>query len=206
MSSVDRTLKRLFDFSVSGIALIILIPILLLISVLIKWDSDGPVLFKQERLGKDGKPFTMYKFRTMQQNAPICRNSDGTYFVGANDPRLTRIGRLLRESSLDELPQLFNVLKNDMSLVGPRPDPVPALEIYNDLLRRKLEVKPGIASLASLYGRNCVSLEERAKWEAYYVDQQSLKLDFEILLKTAVLVLLRKGVYSPESSSDKLPN
>jgi len=198
--------KRLMDVVLATVALIILSPFLILIAALIKMDSSGPVLFLQNRLGKDGRPFTMYKFRTMQHNAPVTRNPDGSYFVGANDPRLTRIGRLLREYTLDEIPQLLNVLKGDMSLVGPRPDQVADLELYDDLLRRKLEVKPGMANLALIHGRNILSWLQRAEWDAYYVDHHSLKLDLEILLKAAVLVLLRKGVYYPDDYPDRIRN
>jgi len=190
--------KRLMDIVLAAIALIVLSPFLILIAIFIKIDSPGPVLFRQKRLGMDGVPFTMYKFRTMYQNAPTVRNPDGSYFVGANDPRLTRVGRFLREYTLDEIPQLINVLKGDMSLVGPRPDQVADLELYDDLLRRKLEVKPGMANLALVHGRNLLSWRQRAEWDAYYVDHRSLRLDLEILFKTAVLVLLRKGVYYPE--------
>jgi lipopolysaccharide/colanic/teichoic acid biosynthesis glycosyltransferase len=198
--------KRLLDITVASLALVVLSPLLVLIAILIKIDSPGPVLFRQKRLGRGGIPFTMYKFRTMKHNATVVRNPDGSYFVGANDPRLTRIGRFLREFTLDEIPQLINVLKGDMSLVGPRPDQVADLELYDDLLKRKLEVKPGMANLALIHGRNLLSWRQRAEWDAYYVDHRSLRLDLEILLKTAVLVLLRKGVYYPEDYPDQVRN
>lgn len=198
--------KRIMDIVVATLALVALAPLLVLIAILIKIDSAGPVLFRQKRFGKNAVPFTMYKFRTMQHNAPVIRNPDGSYFVGRNDSRLTRMGRFLREYTVDEIPQLLNVLKGDMSLVGPRPDQVGDLELYDDLLKRKLEVKPGMANLALVHGRNLLTRRERAEWDAYYVDHCCLKLDLEILLKTVALVLLRKGVYYPEDYPDRVRN
>ena len=198
--------KRIIDVVVSFLVFIVLSPLLFLISILIKIDSPGSVLFCQKRLGKEGKPFTMYKFRTMHHNAPIIRNPDGSIFVGDGDSRLTRVGRFLREYTLDEIPQILNVLKGDMSLVGPRPDMVEHLELYDNLKRRKLEVKPGMANLPLIHGRNSLSWDERAKLDAYYIDNRSLKLDLEIFLKSAVSVLLRKGVYYPEDHQDRIRN
>ena len=189
--------KRLMDIVLASLALIMFVPFLPLMAISIKMDSPGPVLFRQKRLGKGGKPFTMYKFRTMQHNAPVVRNADGSLFVGDKDLRLTRVGQFLRDYTLDEIPQLWNVLKGDMSVVGPRPDPVEHLEIYDDLLKRKLEVKPGMASLALVHGRNALPWRKRVELEVYYIDHRSLKFDLEIVLKGVVLVVLRKGVYYP---------
>ena len=190
--------KRLMDIVLASLVLIILSPFLPLMAICIKLDSPGPVLFRQKRLGKGGKPFTMYKFRTMQHNAPVVRNADGSNFVGDKDPRLTRLGRFLRSYTLDEIPQLLNVLKGDMSVVGPRPDPVKILEIYDDFMKRRLEVKPGMASLALVHGRNALPWRKRVELDVHYIDHCSLKFDLEILLKGVVLVVLRKGVYSPQ--------
>jgi lipopolysaccharide/colanic/teichoic acid biosynthesis glycosyltransferase len=192
--------KRLMDIVLASLALIALAPFLPLIAICIKLDSSGPVLFRQKRLGKGGKSFTMYKFRTMQHNAPAVRNADGSYFVGDKDPRLTRVGQFLRTYTFDEIPQLLNVLRGDMSVVGPRPDPVEVLEIYDDLLKRKLEVKPGMASLALVYGRNALPWRKRVELEVYYIDHRSLKFDLEIFLKGVALLVLHKGVYSPQVS------
>jgi lipopolysaccharide/colanic/teichoic acid biosynthesis glycosyltransferase len=192
--------KRLMDIVLASLVLIILSPFLPLMAICIKLDSPGPVLFRQKRLGKGGKPFTMYKFRTMQHNAPVVRNADGSFFVGDKDLRLTRVGQFLRDYTLDEIPQLLNVLKGDMSIVGPRPDPVEILEIYDDLLKRKLEVKPGMASLALVHGRNALPWRKRVELEVYYIDHRSLKFDLGIFLKGVVVLVLRKGVYSPPDS------
>jgi lipopolysaccharide/colanic/teichoic acid biosynthesis glycosyltransferase len=192
--------KRLMDIMLAFLALIVLAPFLPLMAICIKLDSPGPVLFRQKRLGKGGKPFTMYKFRTMQHNAPVVRNADGSNFVGDKDPRLTRIGRFLRTYTLDEIPQLLNVLRGDMSVVGPRPDPVEVLALYDDFMKRRLEAKPGMASLSLVHGRNALPWRKRIELEVYYIEHRSLKFDLEIFLKGIVLVLLRKGVYSPQDS------
>src|SRR3989304_10330071 len=155
-------IKQIIDVALLSLVLFFLSPLLFLIAILIKIDSPGSILFCQKRLGEGEKPFTMYKFRTMHHNAPIVRNPDGSIFVGDGDLRLTRVGRFLREYTLDEIPQIFNVLKGDMSLVGPRPDMVEHLELYDSLKRRKLEVKPGMANLPLIRGRNSLSWDERA--------------------------------------------
>jgi len=191
-------IKRLRDIVLASLVLIVLSPFLLLMAICIKLDSRGPVLFQQKRLGKGGKPFTIYKFRTMQHNVPVVRNADGSLFVGDKDSRLTRVGRFLRDYTLDEIPQLLNVLKGDMSVVGPRPDLVEHLELYDDLMKRKLEVKPGMASLALVHGRNTLPWRKRIELDVHYIDHCSLKFDLEILLKGTVLVVLRKGVYSQQ--------
>jgi lipopolysaccharide/colanic/teichoic acid biosynthesis glycosyltransferase len=190
--------KRAVDLLVASLALLLLSPLIVLIGVAVKLSSPGPVLFRQARLGKGGVPFTLYKFRTMHHNAPVVRNADGSAFVGAGDPRLTRTGRVLRDYTLDEIPQLLNVLKGEMSVVGPRPDLAEQLELYDDLMRRKLEVKPGMVCLSLIHGRNSLSWHKRAELDVYYVDHRSLRLDAEIFVKGCVSVLLRKGVYYPE--------
>jgi undecaprenyl phosphate N,N'-diacetylbacillosamine 1-phosphate transferase len=190
--------KRALDLLVASLALVVLSPLIALIGVVVKLSSPGPVLFRQARLGKGGHPFMLYKFRTMRHNAPAVRNPDGSAFVGAGDARLTRAGRVLRDYTLDEIPQLLNVLKGEMSVIGPRPDLVEQLELYDDLMKRKLEVKPGMACLSLLKGRNSLSWYKRAELDVYYVDHRSLRLDAEIFLKGCVSVLLRRGVYYPE--------
>jgi len=187
--------KRAFDIAASGAALLLLAPLMAVLAALVRLESRGPAFFRQRRLGKGGKPFTAYKLRTMHQNARPVRNPDGSYFVGAGDPRLTRLGRFLRETSLDELPQLINILKGDMSVVGPRPDQLADLELYDDLLRMKLLVRPGLASLAAVYGRNTLTWRKRARWEAFYVRHVSMRLDAYIIWRIAILTLKRDGVY-----------
>ena len=200
---VSLCVKRAVDLVAASLALVVLAPLVVLIGAAVKLSSPGPILFRQARLGKGGVPFTLYKFRTMRHNAPAVRNPDGSAFVGANDPRLTRAGRILRDYTLDEIPQLFNVLRGEMSVVGPRPDLVEQLELYDDLMRRKLEVKPGMVCLSLVHGRNSLSWHRRAELDVYYVDHRSLGLDAEIFLKGCAAVLLRRGVYYPEADEPR---
>jgi len=174
--------------------------VLLLIAVAIKLTSIGPVMFYQERLCRGAAEFTLFKFRTMIVDAPDLRNSDGSTFNAANDPRVTSVGRILRSTSLDELPQLLNVLIGSMSLVGPRPDQVDQEEFYVGDEWKKNLVKPGITGLAQINGRNAISWAERKQLDLEYVERQSLGLDLEILLKTVPYVLNRGDVYSEQVS------
>jgi undecaprenyl phosphate N,N'-diacetylbacillosamine 1-phosphate transferase len=198
--------KRAIDLVAASLALVLLLPVVVVVCVVVKLGSKGPVLFRQKRLGKGGVPFTLYKFRTMRDGAPLVRNADGSAFVGAGDPRLTRAGRFLRDSTLDEIPQLVNVLKGDMSLVGPRPDLLEQLELYDDLMRRKLEVKPGMASLSLVHGRNSLAWYKRAELDVYYVDHRSLLLDAKVFLMALLMVLLRRGVYYPVDYEGEIRN
>ena len=197
-------IKRTFDIVFSALALLLLLPLLAVAAVCIKLDSRGPVLFRTLRIGRKGKPFVMYKLRTMCHDAPSLRNKDGSCFVGRGDPRLTSLGRWLREFSVDELPQFWNVLIGDMSLIGPRPDEVAEAAAYDDLFRRKLLVRPGITNLPAVRGRNALTWRQRAELDSYYVDHLSFLMDMEILLKTPGVVLSRKGVYSPARQSGEL--
>lgn len=197
MSKTYGFCKRLFDIVAAGAGLVVLSPVMIVLAALVKLDSRGPAVFRQQRLGRNGIPFTVYKFRTMLHGSRPVRNPDGSYYVGNNDPRMTALGAVLREASLDELPQLINVLKGEMSIVGPRPDQVADLALYDNLLRTKLQVRPGLASLASIHGRNTLKWRKRAKWEAYYVHHCNWKLDALIIWRTAIVVVRRKGVYGP---------
>jgi exopolysaccharide biosynthesis polyprenyl glycosylphosphotransferase len=192
--------KRLLDFIVSSILLILLAPMFLVVAILVKFDSPGPGFFVQERVGLNKRRFRMYKFRTMvanaeEQQAQIenLNEADGPVFKIKNDPRLTRLGKFLRKASIDELPQLLNVLKNDMSLVGPRPLDV---RDYNgldeDWLRRRFSVRPGITCLWQINGRSSVSFQEWMKWDLHYIDHWSFWLDVKVIAKTIPAVL--KGV------------
>jgi undecaprenyl phosphate N,N'-diacetylbacillosamine 1-phosphate transferase len=195
-SAYYRLAKRTFDLVAAALGGVVLLPFVPIIASLIKLDSAGPVLFIQERIGKDGNLFWIYKFRTMQDQAPERRNPDGSKYVGENDPRLTRVGRVLRDFSLDELPQLINILRGDMSLVGPRPDTPDAPGMNADIFLKKRLVKPGLTSLASIRGRNGISWIQRVELEAEYVERASFRFDLYILLKTIPLVLRREGIYS----------
>jgi lipopolysaccharide/colanic/teichoic acid biosynthesis glycosyltransferase len=195
MTTLQETAKRGFDIAASATGIILCAPLLLLLALAIRLDSRGRVLFRQKRLGRDGVPFTLYKFRTMIENAPDYRNADGSTFNSACDRRVTRLGRLLRSSSLDELPQLFNILSGAMSLVGPRPDQVDQERFYSgDEWRRNL-VKPGITGLAQVSGRNAILWASRKQLDLQYVARQSGRLDLEILLRTVPSVLSRRGIF-----------
>lgn len=188
-------MKRLFDFIVSLFAIILLSPLMLIISILIKKEDKGPAIFKQRRGGYKQKHFDIYKFRTMILNA---ENIGLGYKTEENDPRITKIGRTLRKYSLDELPQLFNVIKGDMSIVGPRPALTVQTDKYNEYQKRRLDVKPGITGLAQVNGRNILTWDERIKWDLEYVDNQSFIFDIKIIYKTVLIVLKKEGVYKDD--------
>lgn len=189
----QRFLKRATDIVVSVIGLAFLAPVFLIIAAAIKLDSPGPVFFRQERVGKNGRIFRIFKFRTMVQNAtehPL------GYHTNEHDPRVTRVGRFLRAYSLDELPQFFNILVGDMSLVGPRPTLPYQVEKYNDFQRRRLLVPPGVTGLAQVNGRNQLTWPERIERDVWYVDHWSYGLDLKILWQTLGVVIRREGVYN----------
>ncbi|HPD07171.1 MAG TPA: sugar transferase [Candidatus Bipolaricaulis sp.] len=191
-------LKRMLDLGVSVISLAVLIIPFSVIALAIKLDSKGPVFFRQERIGKDGKPFVPLKFRTMQHGSR--RGEIDT--LSESDARITRVGRFLRSWGLDELPQLWNVLKGEMSLVGPRPTLRYQVDRYDERQRRRLLVKPGITGWALIHGRNALTWEERIEYDLWYVDHWSVGLDIKILLRTLVVVLRREGLYGPGGVND----
>lgn len=181
-------LKRVFDLAVSLSAGILIFPIYLVIGVLVYFKLGSPVVFQQERPGKDGKIFTMYKFRTM------LNTTDKSGKLLSDEARLTAFGRFLRSTSLDELPELFNVLKGDMSLVGPRPLLSEYLDLYTPEQARRHEVSPGITGWAQINGRNAITWEEKFKLDVWYVDNRSFWLDIKILLLTVKKVFVREGI------------
>lgn len=195
MTTLQEIAKRGLDIAISATGVVVFAPLLLLIALAIRFDSRGRVLFRQARLGRGGVPFRLYKFRTMIENASDLRNADGSTFNSPGDGRVTRLGRVLRSSSLDELPQLFNILSGTMSLVGPRPDQVDQASFYSgDEWRRNL-VKPGITGLAQVSGRNAILWAERKQLDLEYVARQSVLLDLEILLRTVPCVLTSRGIF-----------
>lgn len=195
-----RGLKRTIDIAISTVCLMLLSVPFLVTAALIKIESAGPVFFRQERIGKGGRPFSVWKFRTMMDGAV---NHGLGINVANDDPRLTRVGRVLRSWGLDELPQLINVLTGEMSLIGPRPTLSYQVERYTDFQRQRLYVKPGISSLAIVEGRNLLSWRERIRLDVWYVKHWSLWLDAKIILKTFWSVLVtRKGIYGPEGIND----
>ncbi len=193
-------IKHALDLLVAAVALVLLSPLFAIIAVLIKLDSPGPVFFLQERAGRYGRPFKMVKFRSMRADAPPVAPSPGR----RDDPRVTRIGRILRETSLDELPQLWNVLRGEMSLVGPRPALLYQAEAYSARERRRLEARPGITGLAQVTGRGELTWPEKIELDLQYIDHYSLWLDAIILLKTVRKVLSRSQVYESERAKGPL--
>jgi lipopolysaccharide/colanic/teichoic acid biosynthesis glycosyltransferase len=192
MRSVQLRIKRFVDFVVASVGVVLLCPAMLCIALLIKLTSKGPVFFSQERLGKDAKVFRLYKFRTM---VPGAINMGAGLSITERDPRVTHFGSFLRKCSLDEFPQLFNVIRGDISLVGPRPTVPEHLEYYGEFERRRLEMRPGITGLAMVRGRASIPWSQRIKYDGEYINDFSLWLDLRILMETVWVVLRRKNVY-----------
>jgi exopolysaccharide biosynthesis polyprenyl glycosylphosphotransferase len=197
-----RVAKRVFDLLVALAALALLVPIIPLIAVMIKLDTPGPVFFRQQRVGRRGRSFAFYKFRSMfvdaderRKEVEALNEQDGPVFKVRSDPRVTNVGRFLRRSSLDEIPQIFNVVKGEMSIVGPRP-PLPSEVLrYQPWHRRRLEVKPGITCLWQISGRSHLSFNEWMRLDMEYLKQRSLRTDLVIFFKTIPAVIARKGAY-----------
>lgn len=187
---LSALVKRALDIAGSGFCMIVMLPIFVIVMILVGWSMGSPVFFRQRRPGAKGKPFTLYKFRTMNNAV------DGHGELLADGKRLTRFGRWLRSTSLDELPQLWNVLRGDLSLVGPRPLLMQYLERYSPEQARRHEVKPGITGWAQVNGRNAITWEEKFGLDIWYVEHQSIKLDLRILLLTVWQALKRSGISS----------
>lgn len=189
-------LKRAVDLFVCGMGLVVLSPLLAGLVVAIRLTSRGPAIFRQERAGRGGRPFTCYKFRTMRLDA----EPFGPSPKAGDDPRLTKIGRFLREYSLDELPQLVNVMKGDISLVGPRPLYVTQIAEWDERQKKRLLVRPGLTGLAQVCGRGALTREQKLELDVNYVEQASLGLDLRLLLATLGRVLGRQGIYEERYS------
>jgi lipopolysaccharide/colanic/teichoic acid biosynthesis glycosyltransferase len=189
----------MYDVLLASLLLILLLPVMVVLAIAVILTSPGEVIFRQDRVGKGGRPFVICKFRTMTQDAP--RSALGSYAY-RDDPRITRVGRLLRRTSLDELPQLLNILKGDMSIVGPRPDLPHHVEKYTDFQRRRLQARPGVTGWAQVSGRNDLSWEERIKLDVEYIERWSLLLDLTVILKTFGVVLSGRGSVLPRRVED----
>lgn len=197
-------IKRFLDIIFSLLGLPILLIITIPVAILIKFEDGGPVFYSGPRLGKNMKEFKMYKFRSMKVNAPDIRNEDGSTYNSDNDPRVTKIGKILRKTSIDELPQLINVLKGDMSLIGPRPSPLGNKDLYPKEYFRKFEVRPGITGYNQALLRNKSTMEQRIKNDLFYVDNISFLLDLKILLLTFISVIKRKNINRNENGTEKV--
>ena len=194
-------IKRLIDICVSLVCVPFFIIIFIFIAPAIYLTDKGPVFYNADRLGKGAKFFKMYKFRSMRVNAPDLRNEDGSTFNSSSDPRVTKIGRILRKTSLDETPQIFNVLKGDMSIVGPRAHLTTKYfgwDSQTDLQKKRLSVRPGITGYSQAYFRNSATSEEKDEQDAYYVDNISFGLDVKILIQTFMSILKHENLYSSE--------
>lgn len=196
-----KNLKRGIDVVAGLCALPIIVILIPPVAMAIKIEDRGSIFYTGNRRGKNGKIFKMYKFRSMIAGAPDIRNSDNSTFNSDKDVRLTKVGRLIRKTSIDELPQILNVLKGDMSIVGPRPHMATrSYSELNDQEKKALEVRPGITGYAQALHRNSISAKEKSGLDCYYVDNLSFKLDLEIISRTFLLLLSRKGIYNSKNS------
>ena len=184
--------KRVIDVVVALAGLLVLLPLLAVAAVAVRLSSPGPVLFRQIRSGRDGQPFRLLKFRSMRVTDDV---GDGG--LGSDDDRITPVGRVLRRWSLDEFPQLVNVLRGEMSLVGPRPTLPEQVARYDERQRRRLAVRPGLTGLAQVSGRNGISWPERIEWDLRYVEQMSARLDLRIIVRTLPVLLRGASLYGP---------
>ena len=188
-------MNRALDVLVAGLALLLATPVLLAAAAAIKLESPGPVFYRHRRVGRHGVPFDLWKLRTMVEGA---EGMGAGLYIEDRDPRITRVGRLLRRLSLDELPNLFNVLAGDMAVVGPRPTVQIQVDRYTARQRRRLEVRPGITGWAQVNGRTALSWPERIELDVWYVDNRSLALDLRILARTVRLLVSGRGLYSQD--------
>ena len=191
----QHVFKRLLDIVIGVIALVPVCLVILIFGIAIKLEDRGPVFYNAPRVGKDGRDFIMYKLRSMRVNAPDLIMEDGSTYNGADDPRMTKVGALLRKTSLDELPQFLNVLKGDMSVIGPRPDLRRETELYTGEEGLKLTVKPGITGYAAVMGRNSLPWHDRLALDVYYVKHISFALDAKVFFRTFATVFKQEGIY-----------
>lgn len=198
-----RFAKRLLDIVFGIIAAPFVGLVLLIVAPFIHAEDKGPVFYNAPRVGKGGKEFKMYKLRSMKVNAPDLTMPDGSTYNGADDPRMTRMGRFMRKTSIDELPQIFNVIKGDMSLIGPRPDLQRETELYQGNEHEKLLVRPGITGYAAVCGRNALAWHDRLALDVYYVHNISFALDVKIFFKTFSTVFGQEGVFIEDETTQQ---
>lgn len=199
--TVYRVVKRVMDVTIASIAMIVLSPIFAIIAIAVKMESEGPVFFKHTRIGKDGKIIKLYKFRSMVINAeeliksftPEQMKEYKENYKLTNDPRITKIGKFLRKTSLDELPQLINIIKGDLAIIGPRPVIAEELKKYGDNIDKFLSVTPGLTGYWAANGRSNTTYEQRMQMELYYIDNMSLKMDIQVFFKTILSVVKKEG-------------
>lgn len=189
-------IKRIFDLIISILILPIFMILYIIIGILIKIEDKGPIFYKGNRIGKNSKIFKMYKFRSMKVNAPNILNKDGSTYNSKDDNRVTKIGKFIRETSIDEIPQIINVLKGEMSLIGPRASLEGALDTYKEDEKEKMLVRPGITGYTQAYYRNGLTVREKRLKDAWYANNISFKLDVKIFFKTIYTVLKKENVYT----------
>lgn len=199
----NRYIKRALDLLVCIIAIPFLLLALIPIAIAIKIEDRGPIFYCADRLGRNAKTFKMYKLRSMKVNAPDIRNEDGTTYNSKDDPRITKVGRFIRETSLDELPQVFNIIKGDMSLIGPRPGLPDMLNLYASEEMPKLSVRPGITGYTQAYYRNSMPGKEKRLKDAWYAQNISFKLDIKIFIRTIMTVVKKEGLYTNDGQTYK---
>lgn len=195
-SFYQKYIKRIIDIALCLIVLPFAILLMIPIAIAVKVSDGGPIFYKSKRLGISFQEFDMLKFRSMKVGAPDIRNEDGSTFNSQNDVRVTRIGKLLRETSLDEIPQLFNIIKGDMSIIGPRAGDVESKETYENDEKDKLLVRPGVSGFSQAYYRNSIGVREKRLFDAAYAHNVSFLLDVKILIHTASIVIMRKNIYT----------
>lgn len=201
----SRFVKRVLDIVIGIAALPFLALICAVLVPVIKHEDKGPAFYNAPRVGKNRVEFKMYKFRSMKVDSPDLKMPDGSTYNGPDDPRMTKIGALMRRTSLDEVPQFLNVLIGNMSLIGPRPDVWDEVELYEGDDERKLEVKPGITGYAQVYGRNSIPWKQRIRLDVFYVDHISFLLDVKIFFKTIASIVKEEGIYNePDEDAGKV--
>jgi len=201
---IYKFFKRLFDIILSLIALPFVLVLIILFAPIIYFTDKGPIFYNAPRLGRKGKVFKMYKLRSMKVNSPNLKNADGSTYNAEDDPRVTKVGKIMRKTSIDEFPQFLNVLKGDMSFIGPRAHLTTNYKGYENLdepHKKRLEVRPGITGYSQAYYRNAASSEQKMQNDVYYVEHMSLWLDIKILFKTVFSVLKRENIYVGEAST-----
>lgn len=197
-------IKRIIDICISVICIPFFSLIFIVVAPIIYLSDKGPIFYNAERLGKEGKFFKMYKFRSMRVNSPDLRNEDGSTFNSSDDPRVTKVGKILRKTSIDETPQIFNVIKGDMSIVGPRAHLTTRYQGWDsqtDIQKKRLSVRPGITGYSQAYYRNAATTDEKDAQDAYYVDHISFMFDVKIMIQTIASVLKHSNLYSSEGNN-----
>lgn len=188
-------IKRIFDLIIALLGLPLFLIAFIIIAPLIKVSDKGPVFYNAQRIGRNGELFKMYKFRSMYIDAPDLRNADGSTYNGKDDPRVTKVGKIIRSTSIDELPQIINVLNGTMSLIGPRPDPPDDLFRYSEEQKKKLDVRPGITGYNQAYYRNSANQNEKFENDLFYAQNISFWLDVRIFFKTIITVITQRNLY-----------